>query len=94
MPDARFADGGWGGVARRSMRAYKGLTATATSVAFRPEDKDGRGGSGQGSLVCGGEDGVMWLLDAAKAGALRLHVPRGVLCVQLTARYSLPGARK
>ena len=52
----------------RSMRAYKGLSATATSVAFRPVGADGKGGSGQGSLVCGGEDGIMWLLDAAKAG--------------------------
>ena len=50
------------------MRAYKGLSATATSVAFRPDGQHGKGGSGQGSLVCGGDDGIMWLLDAAKAG--------------------------
>jgi hypothetical protein len=76
------------GFVSRSMRAYKGLTATATSVAFRPEDKDGRGGSGQGSLVCGGEDGVMWLLDAAKAGSLCPFASRGVLCAELTERRS------
>ena len=70
------------------MRAYRGLTATATSVAFRPEDSDGRGGSGQGSLVCGGEDGIMWLLDAAKAGGWPAHafacwgtLPDDVSCV-------------
>ncbi len=58
----------WRVVDGRSQRVYKGLTATATSVAFRPEGANGKGTAGQGSLVCGGEDGVMWLLDAAKAG--------------------------
>ena len=47
-------------------------------MAFRPAGADkndvgsgGWGGGGlwgQGSLVCGGLDGIMWLLDAAKAG--------------------------
>ena len=58
----------WRVVDGRSQRAYKGLSATASSVAFRPEGANGRGAAGQGSLVCGGEDGIMWLLDAAKAG--------------------------
>ena len=79
------------------MRAYKGLSSTATSVAFRPEGADGKGGAGQGSLVCGGEDGIMWLLDASKAGrpkrVMRMHVCVSYvchvcLCVCVSARVS------